>query len=139
MMPAADQRAALERLGVPADKARAAVSAITAATTAKLRDVGVRPISEAEEQRRIRRTAIEGGAKVYWLSQARKTQQTPGIPDLWIAFATFGLWFETKAVGGKLSAFQEQFRDECRSNGTIWASGTHEDFLAFLAENGVQR
>ena len=132
MMTAADQLAALERMGVPSDKARAAVHARVSRPVSRA-EPG-RLISEAEEQRRIRRTAIEHGAKVYWLSQARKTQQTPGIPDLWIAFPTFGLWWEVKAVDGRLSPFQEDFRDECQRNGTPWGSGTHDDFCAWLLD-----
>ena len=96
-----------------------------------------RPISEAEEQRRIRRSAIERGAKVYWLSQARKTGQTPGIPDLWLAFPSFGMWWETKAQDGVLSPFQEDFRDECRRNGTRWGCGTHADFLAYCDAHAI--
>lgn len=135
MMPAAEQLAALERMGVPADRARAAVAAITATVSAKVASLPSRPISEAEEQRRIRRTAIEHGAKVYWLSQARKTGQTPGLPDLWLAFPTFGMWWEVKASDGRLSPFQEDFRDECQRNGTRWGSGTHDDFCAWLEAN----
>jgi hypothetical protein len=161
MMPA-DQLAALERMGVPHDKAQAAVQAQVARAAVSRpvsrangqnqgmaeqtlgsphagpfhgvsRPTGIRPISEAEEQRRIRRTALERGAlKVYWMSQARKTQQTPGVPDLWIAFPTFGMWWEVKAVDGRLSPFQEDFRDECLRNGTAWGTGTHADFCGWL-------
>ncbi len=164
MIPA-DQLAALERMGVPADKARAAVAlnmpverveqTSQAAETGVLRShyrrapekaaewqeiagLAARPISEKEEQRRIRRTAIEHGAKVYWLSQKRKTQQTAGIPDLWLAFQSFGMWWETKTAeeaaskDGGLSPFQQDFRDECLRNGTPWGSGTHAEFCAWL-------
>lgn len=99
-----------------------------------------RPISEKEEQRRIRRAAMEHGGKVYWLSQARKTGQTPGIPDLWIAFPAFGMWWETKTAeevaskDGGLSPFQQDFRDECQRNGTAWGSGTHDDFCRWMSE-----
>ena len=96
-----------------------------------------RPVSEQEEQRRIRRDAIASGGKVYWLSQARKTGQTPGLPDLWIAFPTLGMWWETKALDGSLSPFQLDFAAECQQNGTAHGSGTHADWLAWCASRGL--
>jgi hypothetical protein len=93
------------------------------------------PLSEAEEQRRIRRDAIALGARVYWLSQARKTGQTAGLADLWIVWpGRLGLWWECKAVDGSRTAQQEQFGDECAGSGTAYGYGTHADWLAWCRD-----
>jgi len=67
-----------------------------------------------------------GGCEVYWLSQARKTGQTPGLPDL-IVFgppgAPFLLMWETKAGRGKLSESQRKFALHCQRTKTHHASG----------------
>jgi hypothetical protein len=114
-MTATEMIAALQsQHGISEAYARKIVAANTSAPVTAPTPSTPRPISEAEEQRRIRRTAIDLGAKVYWLSQARKTGQTPGLPDLWLAFPAFGMWWETKATDGRLSPWQEQFRGECQ-------------------------
>jgi hypothetical protein len=73
-------------------------------------------VLEKEEQAFIAKLFRGFGCKVYNLSQARAAKQTPGLPDLWVVHleAKLAFWFETKRqVGGKLSAAQLQFRDEC--------------------------
>src|SRR5262245_53468878 len=40
-------------------------------------------VDEKEEQRKIRNLLVAYGCRVSWLSQARRTGQTRGFPDLW--------------------------------------------------------
>ncbi len=56
------------------------------------------------------------GCRVYSLSQARRSNQTAGLPDLWVFCPRkhVGFWFEVKAAWGKPSEEQETFADSCR-------------------------
>lgn len=73
-------------------------------------------VREKEEQAYIAKLFRGFGCKVYNLSQARATKQTPGLPDLWVVHRELGLawWFETKrAAGGRISPAQHDFAEEC--------------------------
>lgn len=73
-------------------------------------------ILEKQEQVEVRKLLIAYGFKVYNLSQARATKQTPGLPDLWCVHKRepIAFWFETKRqVGGQLSPAQVDFQAEC--------------------------
>jgi hypothetical protein len=71
---------------------------------------------EKQEQVEVRKLLIAYGFKVYNLSQARASKQSPGLPDLWCVHTRepVAFWFETKRqVGGKLSPPQLEFQAEC--------------------------
>lgn len=92
-------------------------------------------IAELDEQREIRRTALALGFRVYWLSQARKTKQTPGLPDLWLAHDVRQLcaWWETKRqVGGARSTAQDEFARSCELAGVPYGFGDRYAFDAWL-------
>ena len=63
----------------------------------------------------------------HWLSQSRRTKQTPGLGDLWV-FAPEGWrlawWWETKVGAGRLEDAQERFRDSCFRTGVLWGVAT---------------
>jgi hypothetical protein len=69
-----------------------------------------------EAQRQCYRVFESAGCTVYWLSQARRTGQTPGLPDL-IVFGPPGqkwcLMWETKNGRGKQSEAQRKFQLNC--------------------------
>lgn len=113
--------AELVRLGFPRDKATQAIrqqkpwlEGPAAAIQAALeRDAS---INEKREQVEIRKLFIAYGFKVYNLSQARASKQTPGLPDLWVVHTRedIAFWWESKRqVGGELSPAQRDFHAEC--------------------------
>jgi hypothetical protein len=93
-----------------------------------------------EMQRRVRRVFIGAGCTVYWLSQARRSGQTPGLPDL-IVFgppgAPWGLMWETKAGRGETSAAQRTFAQHCARVGWCYRSGGESAARRFLREQSV--
>jgi hypothetical protein len=76
---------------------------------------------EKDVQRTVYRLLVKCGCKVYWMSQARKTRQTRGIPDL-IAFSPRkGLAFiECKAKGEKPRKDQRTFANWCNLTGVTY-------------------
>ena len=74
--------------------------------------------SEKDVQRAVYRLLVQCGCQVYWMSQARKTRQTRGVPDL-IAFSpSKGMAFiECKAKGKKLRREQQAFANWCSLTG----------------------
>lgn len=80
------------------------------------------------------------GGVVYVLSQARAAKQTPGLPDLWIAFPAHGVagWFETKRPkGGRRSPEQEAFAAECEAGGIPYAHGSRKAAEAWVIALGL--
>ena len=91
------------------------------------------------EQNECRKVFVALGCRVYWLSQARRTGQTPGLGDLWV-FAprlTRAWWWETKHGAGKLSPAQEEFRQLCEQTGTLYGCGSRADAEAFAIAVGL--
>lgn len=83
-------------------------------------------VREKEEQAYIAKLFRGFGCKVYNLSQARATKQTPGLADLWVVHraAKLAFWFEVKrADGGRLSDEQREFMHECDLAGVRHAFG----------------
>jgi hypothetical protein len=93
------------------------------------------------------------GAKVYVLGTRRPrgdhpgTCQSPGIPDLWIflpppalrdpLFSTERvLWMEVKAVGGRASFEQAEFRARCIAVGVPHVTGGLTELTAYLVAGG---
>ncbi len=132
--------------GVPYDRARAIAEANTTprgaaqqprtAPNAALPTTGAPKRAEKGEQVDIERSAQARGAFVYRFSQSRETQQTPGIPDLYLVWPDRAVWWEVKSATGVLSQPQARFAMQCTANGTPYGCGTHADFLDWCAANG---
>lgn len=75
---------------------------------------------------------IAGREAVVRFSQARATNQTPGIPDRRYRLFGVALWFEIKAENGKLSAAQRDYLRAELACGSAAACGTLEDLSALL-------
>lgn len=81
-------------------------------------------VREKDVQRRIYRELTRIGCTIYWMSQARKTGQTPGVPDLIVFHPDRGLAFiEVKAPGGKIRREQAVFRTHCAAAGVTYLLG----------------
>lgn len=94
---------------------------------------------EKQEQNAIRKMALAIGFKVYWMSQARRTEQTRGVSDLWLSHRgrRFCAWWESKRqVGGHRSSEQIDFGDECLAAGIPYGFGDRYAFARFLQEHG---
>lgn len=78
---------------------------------------------------------------LYWrLSQARASQQSPGLGDLFAIHIGYRLivWIETKARHGKLSVDQRIFRQAILDAGGLYVSPRSPDDLAdYLRLMGV--
>lgn len=101
--------------GAVLDRVRRAALGTLSAEDQKSRDA-----REKEEQAAVVKIFREAGCKVYNLSQARKTKQTPGLPDLWVVHlpSRRAFWFEVKRTrGGVMSEFQKDFASECNECG----------------------
>lgn len=97
-------------------------------------------VLEKDEQREVRKLFIAFGFEVYWLSQARRTGQTPGVPDLWCMHRELpiGFYWETKRqVGGKLSDAQLLFRDGCLRCGVGYGTGDRYAARTHLIKLGL--
>jgi hypothetical protein len=111
-------------------------------------------VREKEEQAFIAKLFRGFGCKVYNLSQARASKQTPGLPDLWVisswrdrrdprpeaTVACIGFWFEVKrASGGVLSEPQRAFRLECEQAGIRHYVGDRRAAAKLLVDIGLAR
>jgi hypothetical protein len=79
---------------------------------------------EKAEQLEVTKVFRAFGGRVYSLSQARASKQTPGLGDLFVVFPGIAsFWFETKRQkGARVSEVQQEFHDLC--NGTIVTAAT---------------
>lgn len=135
---------ALVDQGVPYAKAAASVG-LTVAQAQKLvpRHEPGRPISEAEEQRRIVKHVTLSGGKAWSTSSVRKSKIAAGFPDLWIVIGGVGLWWEaktveaTKAKESGRSPEQVDFARGCEMSRTFCGVGTHEDFVSACQRRGI--
>lgn len=97
---------------------------------------------EKETQAAVVKLFRAFGCRVYNLSQARRTKQTPGLPDLWVVHVARGLawWWETKRPdGGRLSSAQLDFRMECAMADVPHGVGSLADAEDFLIALGFCR
>jgi hypothetical protein len=91
------------------------------------------------------------GATVYVLGVHRRrgdypgTCQTPGLPDLYaflpraplrLRHGPLALWVEVKAAGGRASAAQEAFVDQCQASGVAHVIGGVDAVIALLVVGG---
>lgn len=96
-------------------------------------------ILEKDEQRAIQKMAIAVGFKVYWLSQAERSGQTPGLGDLWMVHvgrSVAGWWESKRQVGGERSRVQEDFGDECLACSVRYGFGDRYEFARWLTQHG---
>lgn len=136
---AAAVRQARLTLGLPADSTPAEIA----------RD---EKILEKEEQREIVRLYRAYGCKVYSLSQARASKQTPSLADLWVTrearplkrqdgrrwHAALAFWWESKRqVGGERTSGQIDFGNECIAAGVGYSFGDRYDAAKFLVTLGL--
>jgi hypothetical protein len=92
---------------------------------------------ENDVQREVGRIFIRRGAKVYWLSQKRRSGQTPGVPDLLVFDRYRGLVFiEAKTQSGRPSAEQTEFRELCLAAHVHHILGGLAEVRAFLGAEG---
>jgi hypothetical protein len=83
-------------------------------------------ILEKQEQQEIVKRFRVCRFKVYSLSQARASKQTPGLADLFFVHLErpTALWWESKRqVGGKFSADQVEFAEHMKRCGVPFGSG----------------
>jgi hypothetical protein len=119
----------LERANVAPDAARkmAHLRYPAAAAAESVIETKRANVLEKEEQR------------VYWLSQAERSGQTPGLGDLWLAHPARRLatWWETKRqLGGTRSRVQQDFAAECISCEVGYGFGDRYDFHRWLTARG---
>lgn len=96
------------------------------------------PVREKVVQRKIMALYRAAGCHVYNLSQSRATNQTPGLPDLWVTYGKqVAWWHEVKAPTKRAtqSPPQRVFQEECEgARVTYLLGGYHvaEEWLLFL-------
>lgn len=99
-------------------------------------------VREKEEQAYIAKLFRGFGCKVYNLSQARASKQTPGLPDLWVVHleAKLGFWFECKRpLGGRIRPEQIDFKAECAAAGVNAFIGDRNVAAMVLVKLGLAR
>jgi hypothetical protein len=99
-------------------------------------------VLEKAEQWEVAKLFIAFGFKVDNLSQARRTKQAPGLPDLWCMHRELAIafWWETKRqVGGKLSDAQIDFRDDCARCHVGYGAGDRHAARTHLIKLGLAR
>ena len=71
-------------------------------------------------------------------SQARATQQTPGIPDrrYYSAEKHMAVWWEAKTEIGRQSAFQAAFQAMCEACGEEYVLGTDDALTDWCVTKG---
>ena len=81
-------------------------------------------VSEKDVQRAAYELLVQCDCAVYWLSQARETRQTPGVPDLLAFHPLRGFAFiEVKAPNGRLSSAQREFQHLCGESDVEYVVG----------------
>jgi hypothetical protein len=94
---------------------------------------------ERHEQARTVTLYRTVGCKVYNLSQYRRANQTPGLPDLLVKHGGRRLsWtHELKAKKGRVSAAQQEFLELCALCGDNHLVGGYDVAVAFLVDRGL--
>ena len=87
----------------------------------------------------------KAGFTVIRFSQARKTKQTPGIPDRRYYrrpranSSALIVWWEAKSSSGKQSAHQKAFQAMAESCGEAYVCGTDDVLIGWLRTKGLVR
>jgi hypothetical protein len=98
-----------------------------------------RPPREKAVQRAVYALYVAHGCRVFWLSQARATGQTAGLPDLYVFHEGVGAswWHEVKPPTGALSDAQRDFQRLCTATLTRHVTGGEEAARRMLAALGI--
>lgn len=109
---------------------------MTAVATATRSLVRLPEPSEKEVEHAVDGLMATCGFDVVRFSQARASQQTPGIPDRRYVHAELpvALWFEVKRPSGTWSKAQQDFAAQCQRVGEIYVVGTTVAAYAVLRE-----
>lgn len=67
--------------------------------------------SEKDVQRKCYELCVRCNCAVYWMSQARETQQTPGVPDLLVGFTH--RWIITLSTTDSASSPRLRVKSRC--------------------------
>jgi hypothetical protein len=96
---------------------------------------------EYEIQESIRSLLRLVGFQVYWLSQSRRTNQEPGLPDLLVMHPGLGIeaTIEVKAPTGKVSPPQAEFAELRRLCRRVHLVGGMEVVESYLCLEGLAR
>jgi hypothetical protein len=96
---------------------------------------GEQGVPEKEVQKRINQRLRQLGIAVYWMSQARETGQTSGVPDILAFDPIRGMfWVECKAKGGRQSEAQREFQQRCEWAGIPYVIGGLQEVEEWLKE-----
>jgi hypothetical protein len=97
------------------------------------------PDTEKRIQQRIMLLLRAAGFRVFNLSQARATNQSPGLPDLLLMHPVLGVeaTFEVKAPKGRVSAPQQEFSDLREKCGRRHLIGGYDVVETWLLELGL--
>lgn len=98
-----------------------------------------RPPTEKPVQKAVYDLYVDAGCAVYWLSQARRTGQTAGLPDLYVFHEERGAswWHEVKPPTGELSDAQRTFQRRCAATQTRHVTGGEEAARRMLTALGI--
>lgn len=94
---------------------------------------------ERHDQSRIAKLYRSVGCKVYDLSQYRRSNQTPGLPDLLVKHGPRKLsWtHEVKTREGRVSEPQREFAALCEACGDKHVIGGYDAAVTFLRAEGI--
>lgn len=98
-----------------------------------------RPEPEKVVQRAVYTLYVDAGCRVFWLSQARRTGQTRGLPDLYVFHERAGAswWHEVKPATGDLTLEQRDFQRLCAATLTRHVTGGVEAAKRMLTALGI--
>lgn len=133
----AEIEAARARVGYVAPQPIPAASALAPASV--VIEHIERPPTEKPVQKAVYDLYTGAGCAVYWLSQARRTGQTAGLPDLYVFHEAAGAswWHEVKPPTGDLSDAQREFQQRCAKTLTRHVTGGEEAARRMLAALGI--
>ncbi len=100
----------------------------------KLASMNPRLVSEKVVEQTLDQRLGSCGFRAIRVSQARSTQQTPGIPDRRYVHREAGLalWWEVKKPGGIWSAAQQEFAEDCHRTGELYFIGGVDEMYSLL-------
>ena len=100
-----------------------------------------RRVSEKTVEAAVDRLCALAGCEAVRFSQARATQQSPGIPDrlYYPPVPHRPFWVEVKAEGGRQSKAQVAFQSRCAAHDERYVLGGYRDVLRYLVDVGLWR
>lgn len=89
-------------------------------------------------QPEVRTVYQQAYCEVYSTSEARRSNNTPGLPDFWVMrIGKGGWWHEVKTPDGAQTPEQAAFEAQCRRAGVVYLKGGRDVALAYLRKIGV--